>query len=142
MCPASEESMRRIRSLKLLQKPPNCVAQLSGAVCVVPTAVREDDALGLPRQHRLDSRLQFTPVPPRKIQPQITRHAPVRRGDATHPLQHNSTQGVASPGSGFASRSVRTAVRLEAQRRLRENVCAGAWYQGRSIAETAAKLQG
>ncbi len=40
--------MRRMRSLRLLQKPPKCVAQLSGAVCVVPTAVREDDALGLP----------------------------------------------------------------------------------------------
>ena len=45
--------MRRMRSLRLLQKPPKCVAQLSRAVCVVPSAVREDDALGLPGQHRL-----------------------------------------------------------------------------------------
>jgi hypothetical protein len=75
--------MRRMRSLRLLQEPPKCVAQLSRAVCVVPTAVREDDALGLPGQHRLDSRLQFVPVPPREIQPQITRHAAVRRCDAT-----------------------------------------------------------
>ena len=27
--------MRRMRSLRLLQKPPKCVAQLSRAVCVV-----------------------------------------------------------------------------------------------------------
>jgi hypothetical protein len=33
-----------MRSLQLLHKPLKCVAQLSGAVCVVPTAVREDDA--------------------------------------------------------------------------------------------------
>jgi hypothetical protein len=57
--------MRRMRSLRLLQTPPKCVAQFGGAVCVVPTAVREDDALGLPGQYRLDSRLQFVPVPPR-----------------------------------------------------------------------------
>jgi hypothetical protein len=42
-----------MRSLRLLQKPPKCVAQLSRAVCIVPRAVREDDALGLPGQHRL-----------------------------------------------------------------------------------------
>jgi len=87
-----------MRSLQLLQKPPKCVAQLSGAVCVVPTAVREDDALGLPGQHRLDSRLQFMPVPPREIQPQITRHAAVRRCDATDRLQQQQQQAVDLPG--------------------------------------------
>ena len=119
--------MRRIRSLKLLQKPPNCVAQLSGAVCVVPTAVREDDALGLPRQHRLDSRLQFVPVPPREIQPQITRHAAVLPCDATDPLQQQQQQAVDLPGFRIrqqvgenerAARSAAAAQRERARRRL------------------------
>jgi hypothetical protein len=53
-----------VRSLRQLQSRLN--AQLSRAVCVAPTAVHEDDALGLPGQHRLDSRLQFVLVPPRE----------------------------------------------------------------------------
>src|SRR5215471_19117288 len=50
MCPASEESMRRMRSLQLLQMPPKCVAQLSGAVCVVPSCVTTGNTTdGAPR---------------------------------------------------------------------------------------------
>jgi hypothetical protein len=65
-------------------------------------------------------------------------------GGAMPPIRfsNNSNKRLTYPGSGFGSRSVRTSVRLEAQRQLSENVCAGAWYQGRTIAETAAKLQG
>ena len=127
--------MRRIRSLKLLQKPPNCVAQLSGAVCVVPTAVREDDALGLPRHHRLDSRLQFMPVPPRKIQPQITLHAAVRRCDATDPLQQQQQQAVDLPGFrirqqvGENERSARSATAAERER-VRRRLVPGTHHRG------------
>src|SRR5262245_63503987 len=127
MCPASEESMRRMRSLQLLQKPPKCVAQLRGAVCVVPTAVLEYDALTFPGQHRLDSRLQFMPVPPREIQPQITRHAAVRRCDATDRLQQQQQQAVDLPEFRIrqqvgenerAARSAAAAERERARRRL------------------------
>ena len=65
-------------------------------------------------------------------------------GGAMPPIDfsNNSNKRLTFPGSGFASRSVRTSVRLEAQRQPSENERAGAWCQGRAIAETAAKLQG
>src|SRR5262245_3485726 len=95
--------------------------------------------LGLPGQHSLDSRLQPMPVPPREIQPQITRHAAVRRCDATDRLQQ---QAVDLPGFRIRQQVGRTSVRFEAQQQPSENERPGAWYQGRAIAETAAKLQG
>ena len=134
--------MRRMRSLQLLQTPPKCVTQLSVAVCVVPTAVREDDALGLAGEHRWTAASSSC----------LCRHVKFSRrsrdtppyGGAMPPIHfsNNSNKRLTYPGSGFASRSVRTSVRLEAQRQPSENECAGAWYQGRAIAETAAKLQG
>jgi hypothetical protein len=62
-------------------------------------------------------------------------------GGAMPPIDfsNNSNKRLTFPGSG---RSVRTSVRLEAQRQPSENERAGARYQGRAIAETAAKLQG
>jgi hypothetical protein len=65
-------------------------------------------------------------------------------GGAMPPIDfsNNSNKRLTYPGSGFASRSVRTSVRLDAQREPSENKRAGAWYQARAIAETAAKLQG
>ena len=101
-----------MRSLQLLQGPPKCVAQFSGAVCVVPTAVREDDALGLAGQHRWTAASNSC----------LCRHVKFSRrsrdtppyGGAMPPIDfsNKSNKRLAFPGSGFASRSVRTSAAL------------------------------
>ena len=67
------------------------------------------------------------PVPPRKIQPQITRHAAVGRCDATDPLQQQQQQAVDLPGfrirqqvseNDRAARSATAAERERVRRRL------------------------
>src|SRR4051812_31843725 len=123
MCPAFEE---RMRSLQLLQKPSECVAQLSGAVFVVPTAVREDDAVGLAGQHRLDSLLQSVPVSSREFQPQITRRAGVRRCDAADGLKQNEQQAVDLPGFRIRQQVAENERAAKAQRQPSENERAGA----------------
>ena len=59
-------------------------------------------------------------------------HAAVRRCDATDRLQQ---QAVDLPGFRIRQQVGRTSVRFEAQRQPSENERAGAWYQGRAIAE-------
>jgi hypothetical protein len=96
----------------------------------------------LPAQHRLDRRLQLVPVPPLKFNRRSRDTPPYAAAMPGTDLSDNRNKRLTFPGSGFAGRSVRTSVRLEAQRQPSENERAGAWYQGRAIAETATKLDG
>ena len=94
--------MRRMRSLQLLQRPPKCVAQLSGAVCGVPTAVRED----------MRSVSQDSIVWTAASNSCLCRHVKFSHrsrdtppyGGAMPPIGF-SNKRLTFPGSGFASRS-------------------------------------
>lgn len=62
-------------AVRLFKQPVKGAAQFGGAVGLVPAAVRQDDARGIPRDHCVHRRAQFPLVPPGETQPQVARKA-------------------------------------------------------------------